>query len=85
MALVLIICRLFFLLDKITDIYDCFFFFNLFIYGCAGSLLLCRFFSSCGKWGLLSGCRAWASHCGGFSLQSVGSRAQTQELWHVGQ
>ena len=28
-----------------------FFFFNLFILGFAGSLLLCRFFSSCGKRG----------------------------------
>ena len=44
----------------------------------------CELFSSCGKWGLLSGCRAWASHCGGFSLQSRGSRAQTQELWLPG-
>ena len=41
---------------------DSFFFFNLilfhlfvylFIFGCAGSLLLCRLFSSCGEWGLL--------------------------------
>ena len=23
-------------------------------------------FSSCGEWGLLSSCEAWASHCGGF-------------------
>ena len=27
-----------------------------FIFGCAGSLLLCGLFSSCGEWGLLSGC-----------------------------
>ena len=42
-----------------------YFFFNLF--GCDGSLLLLGIFSSCGKWGLLSSCSAWASHCGGFS------------------
>ena len=51
--------------------YCFFFYYNLFIYlfifGCAGSLLLCGLFSSCGEWGLLSGCGAWASHCGGFS------------------
>ena len=39
----------------------------LFISGCAGSSLLCELFSSCGEWGLLSTCSAWASHCGGFS------------------
>ena len=41
----------------------------------AGSLLLVRFFCSCGERGLLSSCSAWASHCGGFSLWSTGSRA----------
>ena len=46
--------------------------FMIIIICCAGSSLLRRFFSSCGKRGLLSG-RAWASHCGDFSLQSVGS------------
>ena len=30
-----------------------FFFSILFIFGCAGSLLLQEFFSSCGEWGLL--------------------------------
>ena len=30
---------------------------------CARSLLLCRLFSSCSDWGLLSRCGAWASHC----------------------
>ena len=39
-------------------------------------------FSSCGEWGLLSSCSAWASHCSGFSLQwllllwRTGSREQ---------
>ena len=43
---------------------------NIYIYlltfGCAGSSLLCGLFSSCGDWGLLSSCSAWASHCSGF-------------------
>ena len=34
---------------------------NLFIFGCAGSSLLLRLFSSCGEQGLLSGCSAQAS------------------------
>ena len=38
------------------------------IFGCAGSSLLCRLFSSCVQWGLLSSRGAWASHCGGFSF-----------------
>ena len=28
-----------------------FFFFNLFIFDCTGSFLLCRLFSSCSEWG----------------------------------
>ena len=39
----------------------------LLIFGCARSSLLCGLFSSCGKWGLLSSCIVWASHCSGFS------------------
>ena len=31
-------------------------------------------FSSCSEWGLLCSCGAQASHCGGFSAQSTGSR-----------
>ena len=42
----------------------------LFIFGCAGSSLLCRLFLCCCKplaaAQLLSSCSAWASHCGGF-------------------
>ena len=30
-----------------------------------------RAFSSCGDWGLLSGCDAWTSHCGGFSCYAA--------------
>ena len=40
-----------------------FFFMILFIYGCAGSSLLCGLSSSCAKQELLSGCGVWASHC----------------------
>ena len=36
-------------------------------FGCAGSLLQCGLFSSCGDQGLLSSCSALASHCGSFS------------------
>ena len=38
----------------------------LFIYGCAGSLLLHGLFSTCVKWGLLSSCSVWASLCSDF-------------------
>ena len=61
----------------------------LFIFGYAGSSLLCRPFSSCGELGLLSSGGVWASHLGGFScgrawalwgvgFSSCGSRAQTR-------
>ena len=46
---------------------------NYFIFGLAGSLLLQRLFSSCGDWGPLSNCSAWAAHCWGFS--SCGEQA----------
>ena len=69
----------------------------LFIFDCAGSLLLCRLFSSCGDWGLL-----FVAVCGLlFSVASLdaenglsgvwasavvalGSRAQAQQLWCMG-
>ena len=75
------------------------FFKNRFIYlfGRAGSWLLCGLFSSCGEWGLLSSCGARASHRGGFSCcrewalgvwasvaVALGSGAQAQELWCMG-
>lgn len=42
-------------------------------------------FPSCGEWGLLSRCSMWASHRGGFSFQSPGSRAcGNQQLWPPG-
>ena len=40
---------------------------KIYIFGSAGSSLLRRLFSSCGKWGLLSSCGERASHWGGFS------------------
>ena len=49
-------------------------FINSFTFGCAGSSLLCRLFSSCGKRGLLSSCGAWALIAGLPSLRSSGSR-----------
>ena len=42
-------------------------FFLKFIFGCAGSSLLCGLFSSYGEWGLVFSCDMWASHCNGFS------------------
>ena len=50
------------------------------MFGCAGSLLLHRPFSSCSRQrqGLLSSCCVWASHCGGFSCCEVWA------LGHVG-
>ena len=38
-----------------------------FLFGYAGSSSLRVLFSSCNEWGLLSGCSAQASLCGGFS------------------
>ena len=38
-----------------------------FIFGCAGSLLLCELFSICSELGLLSSSGAEASHCCGVS------------------
>ena len=52
--------------------------FYLFIFGCAGSSSLCRLFSSCGGWGLLSSCSAQALGLEGFS--SCGSWALEPEL-----
>ena len=63
--------------------------FYLFTFDCAGSLLLCRLLSNCGKQGLLSS-GVQASHCSGFSyrealaLGCVGFRSCSvwaQSLW----
>ena len=44
---------------------------NKFIFGCAGCFLQYTGFPSCGKWGLLSSCGVWASHC---EAQALGRR-----------
>ena len=49
----------------------------IFIFGCAGSLLLLGLFSRYGKRGLLSSCGVRASHCSGFSC----CRAQALGSW----
>ena len=71
-------------------------FIYLLIFGCAGSLLLCRLFSSCSEWashcGGSSCCRAQHLGCLAFSSSGLwaqllwfpGSRAQAQWLWHTG-
>ena len=48
------------------------FFFNVFIFGCAGSLLLWGLFSGCGERG------AQGSHCGGFSRCKARALEHTQ-------
>ena len=49
----------------------------LLIFGCAGSSLLHRLFSSCSEQGLLSSCGVRASHFDGFSC----CRAQALGTW----
>ena len=39
----------------------------IYLFDCAGSSLLLGLFSSCGEWGLLPSCVAWASHFSDFS------------------
>ena len=47
--------------------------------------MLCGLFCSCSEPGLLSDCNVWASHGGGFSLPSTGSRMLgLQLLQHLG-
>jgi len=53
------------------------FYYHLLIFGCAGSLLLRGFVSSCGEQGLLSSCGTRASYCSGFSC------CEAQALGHV--
>ena len=67
-----------------------YFFFNVFIFGCAGSLLLHGFLSRCSQWGPLSSCSA-RTYCSGFScgaqaaerkgFSSCSSWAQQLQLW----
>ena len=51
---------------------------SFFIFGSVGSSLQHGLFCSCGEYGPLSICSAWASHCGGFSC------CRPQALGHVG-
>ena len=47
---------------------NCFLLTNIILFlGCAGSLFLCRVFSSCSEQVLFSGCSMWTSQGGGFS------------------
>lgn len=61
-----------------------------FILGCAGSSLLCGLFSW-GEQGLLSGCSAQVSHCGGLccrgalALGSQASEVVALGLWNTAQ
>ena len=52
-----------------------FFFFNVFIFACVGSLLLWRLFSKYGEWGLLSIAVHRLLIDAGQGLQQCGSRA----------
>ena len=51
---------------KYIKIY-CIYNFYLLIFGCTGSLLLHRLFSSCAEQGRLASCGVRVSHCSGFS------------------
>ena len=65
-------------------------FISVFIFGCAGSSVLHRRFSSWGEKELLSRCPEQASPCGGFSrcgaraLGHAGSAAAVPGLWSTG-
>ena len=56
-------CFLKYIYNLYIYIYD----FCLFIFGCAGSSLLCMALSSCGEQGPLPSCGVQVSHCGCFS------------------
>ena len=66
--------------------------FYVLIYVCFGSLLLCVVFLQLQQLGDTLHCDVWASLCGGHSccrawaweLCLVASRAQPQQLWHMG-
>ena len=67
-------------------------FIYLFIFGCVGSSLLWAGFLQLRRAGATLSCGVCASHCGGFSLRSTGSRhmgfsscgTQAQQLWLAG-
>ena len=59
--------------------------FYLFIFGHAGSFLLCRLFSGCSERGLLSSRGTQASHGGGFSCWGAAALGhRLQQLWRMG-
>ena len=68
--------------SKVMKFYSYAFFFLVmsFICGCTGSSLLCKALSSCGEWGLLSGCGAQASLVARLRLWSAGSVAVAPSL-----
>ena len=74
------------------SLFDFLKFIYVFIFGCAGSLLLSGLFASCGEWGLLFSCSVWASQWSGFSccrawvLECIGFRSccsWAQYLRHI--
>ena len=56
-------------------------YFYLFIFGCIGSLLLSRLFSSWVEQGPLSRCGAWAPHCRG--LSGCRARVSVVTAWRL--
>ena len=79
---------------RTVTIYSCLLETVFFIFGCVGSSLLFRLFSSCGAQGLLATCRVWAPHGCGFShcssrslehrLSSCGTQAWLlHSLWDL--
>ena len=69
--------------QKLGDFFFLIILFICFIFGCAGSSLLLELFSSCGDWGLLSGCDAWPSHFSGFSCGAwvLGAPGFSSGVW----
>ena len=71
-----VICLKFSLLDHLI---------YLFVFGCAGSLLLCWLSLVAASGGLHSSCNTRASHCGGFSVAEHGWRVhRLLQLPHKG-
>ena len=66
----------YFLRDELNRIFIILFYL-FFIFGHAGSLLLCRLFFSCSRWRVLSSCNVQASQIGSFSCAA-------QALGHTG-
>ena len=62
----------------ILYLYD--FIYLLIIWGCVGSLLLCRLCSNYSKQGLLLSCGVGASHCGGSSGEAQALGVQASEV-----